>query len=217
MKKIFFTEEEEQKIIETIKEFENKTSSEIVPFVINTSGNYPEANFKSAIIFGSIPVLIFMLLSFQWLLPVVITPFEIGLIFISCSVLGFIIPYIIPNVKRFFIGKDELFEQVMKRASVAFIDEDIVNTKSRNGILIYISNFEKMAIILADRGIHSKVPNDYWNDVIKIIIEKFKKGNRCEGIIKAIDKCTEILLEAGFERLEDDENELKDELKIKNE
>ncbi|MBN2571456.1 MAG: TPM domain-containing protein [Ignavibacteriales bacterium] len=217
MKKIFFNEEDEKRILEAIKEAENKTSGEIVLYIINRSDNYAEANFKSALLFGSIPIFVFMLLSLEWLLPVVITPFEIGIIFICCCVLGFVLALFVPKVKRFFISQEEMLEQVMKRASVAFIDEDIVDTKSRNGILIYISFFERRAVVLADKGINNKVPTDYWKDVVQIISDNFKKGNKCEGIVQAIIKCSDILVEAGFAKGVDDENELRDDVKIKNE
>ena len=53
-----------------------------------------------------------------------------------------------------------------------------------------------------------------WDTLVRIIIEHIKKGKITDGIVSAITRCGDILLEKGFVITPDDVNELGDELRL---
>ena len=54
---------------------------------------------------------------------------------------------------------------VLDRAAQVFAELKMHKTLLRNGILIYIALQDHRLAILGDAGIHSKVPENYWNDI----------------------------------------------------
>jgi putative membrane protein len=85
----------------------------------------------------------------------------------------------------------------------------ITPTRGLTGVLIFMSLEEEQAAIVADKGIASKVPPDYWDSPHAMIVAAMKQGKHAEGIIQAIDT---IAVELGrhFPRESDDVNELPD-------
>lgn len=83
----------------------------------------------------------------------------------------------------------------LDRASYVFHDLGMDETKLQNGVLIYIATKDHKAAIYAGKGIHHKVEDDFWNDVLKILIDHFKKEEYEEGIEEAVHKVGQKLEE----------------------
>lgn len=103
---------------------------------------------------------------------------------------------------------------VLDRAAQVFAELKMHKTALRNGILIYIALQDHRMAILGDAGIHSKVPENYWNDIKNLMIEQFKTGQICEGICKAVLTIGQQLKHF-FPYSTDDVNELPDEISFK--
>lgn len=86
-------------------------------------------------------------------------------------------------------------------------------TRGLTGVLIFVSLEEEQAAIVADKGIASKVPADYWHTPHAMIDKAVKQGKHAEGIIQAIDT-TAVELALYFPRQSDDTNELPDKPKV---
>jgi len=84
-------------------------------------------------------------------------------------------------------------------------------TKQRNGCLILIGLKNKKVAVIGDKGIHDKVGDNFWDDVISLLIDNFKKENYTEGLIQAILRIGEKL-KLYFPYTSDDVNELPDEI-----
>ena len=67
-------------------------------------------------------------------------------------------------------------------------------------------------VILADSGINRMVPNDAWQNIVDDLIDYIKKHKTAEGIVRAIDQCTALLVKSGVENDESAGNQLPDEL-----
>jgi putative membrane protein len=50
--------------------------------------------------------------------------------------------------------------------------------------------------------------------MVKVIIENVKQGHITDGIVLAIKRCGDLLLEKGFTITPDDVNELRDDLRL---
>ena len=87
----------------------------------------------------------------------------------------------------------------------------MTQTKDRNGVLIFMGIQSKRFAILGDRGIHEKVPREFWSGIVEGMQEKFKQDFFAEGIVEAVEVIGERL-KAYFPHQRDDVNELPDEI-----
>ena len=84
-------------------------------------------------------------------------------------------------------------------------------TKQRNGCLILIGLKNKKVAVIGDKGINDVVANNFWDDVIHVIIEGFKKGDYAQGLEQGILMIGEKLKQY-FPYAANDINELSDEI-----
>jgi putative membrane protein len=80
--------------------------------------------------------------------------------------------------------------------------------------MIFISFFEHEVIVMADRGISKVVDQALWDAIVADIVREIRAGKVVEGLIGGIARCGEILLEKGFQKSDDDVNELRDDLRL---
>ncbi|WP_445665762.1 TPM domain-containing protein [Fodinibius sp. AD559] len=76
----------------------------------------------------------------------------------------------------------------LDRADHVFHDLGMDETKLQNGVLIYIATEDHKAAVYAGKGIHREVEDGFWNDVLQILINHFKKEEFEEGIEEAVYK-----------------------------
>lgn len=84
-------------------------------------------------------------------------------------------------------------------------------TKQRNGCLILIGLKNKKVVVIGDKGINDIVRNNFWDDVVAVMIEGFKKDKFVEGLERGILMIGEKLKQY-FPYATDDVNELSDEI-----
>lgn len=99
----------------------------------------------------------------------------------------------------------------LDRAAYIFHELGMDETRRQNGVLIYIATEDHKAAVYAGKGIHGKVPKHYWNDVLAIIIDHFKKDEYEEGLIDAVTEVGKKLKEL-YPSGGNDPNELPDEI-----
>jgi len=98
------------------------------------------------------------------------------------------------------------FGNPFEKAKKVFLKLNMQNTKYRNGVLIYIATSSKKIAIVGDEGINSKVPANFWDEIIKDLGSNFRT-QKANALAKNIIKCGEQL--TNFFPLEDgDTNEL---------
>jgi len=84
-------------------------------------------------------------------------------------------------------------------------------TRAHTGVLVYLSLAEHRAEIVAEKGIHARVPPERWGDAMAALIEGAKDGRVADGMAAAVAEVGIVLAEH-FPRSEDDRNELCDRL-----
>lgn len=85
----------------------------------------------------------------------------------------------------------------------------MTRTDHRNGVLIFLAVKDRKFAVLGDVGINEKVPEGFWNDVVRIMEEHFKQDKFAEGISEAVLRIGEKL-KAYFPYQASDKNELPD-------
>ncbi len=199
--KIFFTEEEKNRIEESVLEAEKKTSGEIVVMVVNQSSRYLDVDLSLSIftglIFASAGSLIFNRYNIYFFIP-------LFLFFLYFS------KYIFNKfffLKWFAIGKYRKEYEVKKKALQTFHENRLSNTRDKTGILILISLLEKKVHILADMGIYARMSQDNLDLYAKQIADGVKSGKPADAVCEAIESFSK-LMKIYFPIKDDDKNEL---------
>lgn len=209
-----FSEQDKKRIADAVKEAEQRTSGEIVPFVVGRSDAYPEAWLRAGALFGFLALFVFALADMGtdlWL------PFgfaESGVIVILAFGIGAVLTLLLPDFKRLFIAAGIMQQRVDERAALSFIDEEVFNTRDRTGILIFISLFERRVRILGDTGINAQVKQEEWDAVVQVLTDAIRNGAAAAGMLEAIGICGELLERCGVEIRPDDTNELDNRIRF---
>jgi putative membrane protein len=213
-----FSENDLTKIKAAVRDAEDKISGEIVPVIVERSGTYATAHYRSCLIFGLIGFFAMIILDryiiFDSSSTLYYDPMFIFVVVLAFSVLGYFLPGFAPGLKRIFIRQSQLNEATRQRAENAFLEEEVFNTRHRTGIMIFVSFFEHEVIIMADRGISKVVEQREWDNMVSELINNIRQDKIVEGIEAGVKRCGEILLEKGFVKTADDVNELGDDLRF---
>jgi putative membrane protein len=205
----FLTPAERDKVTEAVHKAERLTSGEIVPMVISSSYHYPMAAVKGGVCLAFPLSLLLMtpLAAFfwfdsrdMWLFLALFVPLYLAA---HQAVMR------IPWLKRLFVSEVQIEEEVREAAMTAFYAEKLYKTKDENGILLFISVFERKVWILADAGINAKIDQGRWKGLVELITTGVKDGRQCEAICEAIRQVGDILKEH-FPIQPGDSDELRD-------
>lgn len=90
------------------------------------------------------------------------------------------------------------------------------STAERNGVLFYLAVDDKKFAIIADKGIHNKVPENFWDTIRQGMESEFSKGRFMEGLIQGIEQAAEKL-KLFFPFNKNDQNELPNTISFKDE
>lgn len=199
----FLSAAERLAIEKKVREMESSTSGEIVVMAVGASSHYPSGALTGG---GAIA------LSLSLLVTQLFHSESIWL-FLSCFAPLFIAAHAavfrIPLLKRLFLSRREMAEEVEEAAIASFYRRKVHETRDRTGILIYISLFEHTVRVLADSGIDAKVGRDAWGGIVAMITDGIRDGCQGEAILSAVERCG-AMLSAHFPRTPDNRNELPD-------
>lgn len=182
--------DEQAKIIEEcIERVEKETSGELVPAMMESSDHYAVAHMRLAVLVSFLTAVVFYLV-----MPKIDDPIWLLWVQIPGLLLGYGLAFI-PGIKRLFLRKSEIDEEVHQRALEVFFANELHSTKNRNGVLIFISAMERRVEMVADRGIDELVDPDTWNRVVDGMTADLKKKEYTTGVCRAIEECGAILKE----------------------
>ena len=203
----FFNETDRGKISSTVCDVEKTTSGEIVPMVVSASYHYPMANVIGAFCIA-FPLALFLTIEIcgrLWLGTQNMWIF-IAVFFILFSVFHALIAHVV-WLKRLFLTRREIEEEVHKAAVTAFYREGLYRTEHETGVLIFISILERKVWVLADRGINEKVDQTQWKTIVDHISTGIKGKRHTDALCEAIIMVGEIL-KTHFPIRSDDKDEL---------
>ncbi len=199
---MLLTEADKAAIAEAVRGAEARTSGEIVFALTDSCGRYRHVH-----IAGGLAGMIIATAAYL-ATPV---PHSIGLLLwvqlVSFALGHAVLPWI--PWRRWLISARERQGRVEEAAFREFHSSGLHRTKESNGVLIFLSLFERRVVVLGDQGIHERMGAHHWNDVRERIINGIRRGQAREGICSAVDACGRALA-LHFPRQADDVNELPD-------
>lgn len=99
----------------------------------------------------------------------------------------------------------------VKEAKKVFAKLGMHQTKERNGVLVYIATRSRKIAIVGDEGIHRKLGDAYWQQLVAQLISKFRENRKAEALADCIKECG-AQLGKFFPLSADDKNELSNEI-----
>jgi len=211
------TESDLNRIKDAVKVAEDKISGEIVPVIVERSGDYAIANYKGCLLGASLAYVMMIILD-RYVIDASHTLFYDPVFIFSVVIIGGMLGALIPNffdpVKRLLVTRRYQDNATRQRAENAFLEEEVFNTRQRTGIMIFISFFEHEVIVMADSGINKVVDQKQWDRIVADLIQSIRNRKIVEGLEQGIKQCGAILLEKGFGKTQDDVNELRDDLRV---
>ena len=205
---MIFSQREKELIESAVKAAEKGNKGEIVPVVVAASGDYGRVSFRLGLLGFILAALVTSWMHWQY--PFVDYFFLLGIL-IAGGISGWLIGRL-PSTVRLLIGEKKMAEEVHDAAFAAFARNGLHHTGNETGILIFVSLLEHRVEILADRGIHEKVGEDFW----KIEVQKLILGIREK---RASETLSEVIRDMGgklnehFPASTQDRNELSNELR----
>lgn len=109
---------------------------------------------------------------------------------------------------------DAIEEDVLDHAAFVFQELGMHRTKDRNGVLIYVSVPSHRVAVIGDSGIHERLPDGYWNEVLGVVLEHFRAQRFCDGLCAGVERLGRQL-EAHFPYERGDVNELDDDVSFR--
>jgi putative membrane protein len=209
-----FTQSDLGRISNAVKEAERRTSGEIVPYVVDESDIYEEAEWRAGALLGLCVLFLYTALerfSPSWLPPNIV---DVALLTTVAAIAGGVVTRFAPVFKRLFAGTHTMNTRTHQRAAQAFISEEVFNTRERTGVLIFLSLLERKVVVLGDSGINAKVKQSDWEEIVKLIVAAIRAKKPADGLIAAIAKCGSLLETEGVAIRRDDTDELPDNLRI---
>jgi len=113
---------------------------------------------------------------------------------------------------RIFVESKCKFIDPLDRAMEIFAELKMENTEDRNAVLLYVALKDRRLAVYADKGIHEKVGDQFWQEVVKTILAHFNKENYADGISLCIKEIGEALQQNFPYNKDTDKNELPDEI-----
>lgn len=187
-----FSDQDKKLVEAAVKEAESRTSGEIVPVVVDTSGDYSFVGHR----LGMLGVVLATIL--MWLLPHSQNLFwEFTLVFAvqGCGwLLGWLLGQV-PAVVRLLAGQGRMQTEVHESALASFLLNGLHRTKDRTGILVFISCLEHKVEIVADQGIHAVAGEGFWKKEVEAIAGGIRRGEGATVLAQTIREMGDKLAE----------------------
>ena len=200
----FFSDEAKRATALSVKRVEAQTCAEVVVAVRKSSGHYGVLAYHFGVGLAVVVVLYLVVA------PEVYSVGAIALDGLLALALGVLLAANLDTLLRALSRRVTLTRNVNGAARAAFFDLGISRTSGRNGILVYVSLFERRCVVLTDIGLDLARLEPGWSSASRDLQEAVKRRD-----LKAFGEALAGLgpvLGPVHPRSEDDVNELPDEV-----
>ena len=121
---------------------------------------------------------------------------------------GFGLPFLIPGIKRLFLGQQRK-KLTELHARALFQKGQLTETEQRIGVLLFISFLEEEVAVIPDTGASEMIPPDELDDFKRQFYTIFNAKDPAEKLLQILGKQPDFFAKY-IPRLPDDINELPD-------
>lgn len=214
-----FSVSDRQRINETVQAAECHTSAEIVPVVSTASGRYDRAEDLVGLWWGALLV---VAVSIWWpaevaesgswgMHPAVWQMLKLVAALLAGFLLGASLGSRIAWLRRLFTPAQQMRDEVQLVARGVFFDNRVHHTQSGGGLLIYVSLFEQVAVLLADRQVLEGLGQSALDELCDSLTLRLRANEPTEALCQTIQAAGEKL-KTVLPRAMEDVNQLPDAL-----
>jgi putative membrane protein len=175
----FLTHSEKERLRDAIRAAEARTHGEIVTVIARTSGDYfYYPTLWAALIAITSPAL---------LLALPVSPGPLGIVELQLVVFVlFAAGLRWPPIKMHLVPRAVQRLHASRRARDQFHAQGLHRTRERSGVLLFVSVAERYVEVIADEGIHQRVPEGTWNELVRDFTARVKARQIGEGFIESV-------------------------------
>jgi putative membrane protein len=199
----FLTDVARRRADAAVKAVEAQTSAELVVAVRRQSSAYRSSSYLFGLLCSGAAFL------FLYFSPRVYRADFIPLELLLMFGLGFAVCSVAPPLRRLLTRQRERRARVATAARAAFYDLGISRTTGRNGVLIFVSLFERIAEAVPDIKVDTTALGEGWRGAMTSMQTAVERRD-LEGLFTAMETLGPVLGKA-MPRQPDDLNELPDE------
>jgi putative membrane protein len=202
----FFDADARRRAALAVERVEALTSAELVITVQRISGNYRAADLSVGFLLALLTLILLLFLPQEF--GLLHFPIDVTLAFL----IGAAISANLPPLRRLFAGQRRMIAEVERSARACFVERGISRTSGRSGVLVYVSLFERRAVLVPDIGVDPESLGDGWAALVARI-DAAAAAADFEAFLAAVEGAGPVLAGA-LPRSEDDVNELPDEMHL---
>lgn len=196
--------EEKELISKQIEKIESFSSAELVAVVTKRSGDY--SNVITILSIAFVFLASFIMIFFYSVSNILLLQIQL-LVFVGVKI--FLEKF--DNLVLSILPKSYKYQKASTNANNQFYNLGLNRTKTRQGIMFFVSFDEKYVEIITDTTISEKIDDEYWEKIVEQFIIDVKKNKLALGYLNAIESCSELLINK-FPIEKNDENELPNEV-----
>lgn len=202
---IKFSEQDKARISAAIQAAEKNTSGEFVAVVARASDHYIFLPLLWAAILALLTPGVFLLIntSFSHEYPHL---YHLQLLIFIVLAILFVF---VPELHLHLVPRSVKHSRASRLAKAQFYVQGVHMTREHSGVLLFVSLAEHHVEIVADKGIHEKLGEAHWQEIVENFVQQVRSGQVADGFVTAVTACGEATAKH-YPRRADDSNELSD-------
>ena len=139
-----------------------------------------------------------------------LSPVGAGLVLFSPLSVGFFLLYelqlatfivlallfeFVPSLHLMLVPKGLKHARASRLAHAQFYAQGVNRTQHHSGVLLFVSLAERYVEIVADQGIHEKIGEDRWREIVALFVQQVSEGEVTDGFVAAIHACGAAMAE----------------------
>lgn len=184
---MLISQPDKDRISAAIAKVEETTSGEVFCVIARQCGDYrtvPLIWAAALALLLPLPMILLSPLSARWIYLAQLVVFVFFALLLS-----------IPAIRFHVVPRRTMHGQAHAEAVRQFCAQGLHKTEGRTGVLIFASEAEHYAEVIADTGIHAKVKPEIWDDAVRGLIDGIADGRAADGFVAAIERCGVVLAE----------------------
>ena len=182
-----------------IRAFETRTAAEAVTAVVDRSDHYHGLRWRAfalGVALAAPAVILADLLRPDWVhaQAVLLAVTSVLVSGLACALLA----TVWPAFERLFLQRARAEAEARQQAKAFFLANELFATPRRNGVLLFASRFERMAVVYGDRAYEGRVAPDEWQRVVDAMTPPFREGDVRSAFTAGLDVLESLLAAKGF-------------------
>ena len=100
--------------------------------------------------------------------------------------------------ERLFLQRERAEAEARQRAKALFLARELFATPDRTAVLLFASRYERVAVVVGDRGYDGRISAAEWEAVVAAMTRRFGDGDPTAAFTAGLDALEALLAEKGF-------------------